>query len=218
MKTRPSPSDALLLIASGCAHCPAVLEGFAQLLKQAAIGRLEVVNIDSHPELAAELGVRSVPWFRIGEFELQGSYSPTELKDWAARAAQPDGAGLYLAELLSTGQLDRAIGLIRRHPHWLSQAIELLTDADTGMSIKTGLGALIEEFTGSEILIGQITRLALLLKNDNHGIRSDACYFLALSQSPLALPYLQQALEDSHAEVQEIARESLEELAELGIH
>lgn len=217
MTTKLAPRDALLLIAPGCAHCPVVLQGLAELLKQGDIGRLEVVNIVSHPEVAAELGVRSVPWFRIGEFELEGSHSPDELRTWAERASQADGVSLYLAELLSTGQLNKAIILIQRHPHWLSQAIQLLDNVDSGMSIKTGLGALIEEFTGTAPLIEQIGALALLLKNDNHGIRSDVCYFLGLSRSPQALPHLHQALTDVHAEVREIARETLDELTELGI-
>ncbi|MDH5183314.1 MAG: thioredoxin family protein [Gammaproteobacteria bacterium] len=218
MTTKSSPTDALLLIAPGCSHCPVVLEGLSQLVKLGMIGRLQVVNIASHPEIASELGVRSVPWCRIGEFELQGSHSPSELKTWAERANQADGISLYLAELLSTGELARAIDLIQRHPHWLAQAIALLSDPNSGMSIKTGLGALLEEFTGSDILIEQIETLAHLLKNDNHGIRSDVCYFLGLSHSSLVLPYLQQALADEHAEVREIARETLDELAELGIN
>lgn len=217
MTKSPSPKDALLLIAPGCAHCPVVLEGLSQLVKQGNIGRLEVVNIVSHPEIASELGVRSVPWFRIGDFELQGSHTPEELRIWAERASQTDGISLYLGELLTAGQLSKATSLIRRHPHWLAQAIKLLDDPGSGLSIKTGLGALMEEFSGSKTLSEQIEALALLLKNDNHGIRSDVCYFLGLSHNSLALPYLQQALEDQHAEVREIARETLDELAELNI-
>ncbi len=45
-----SPPDALLLIAPGCGHCPAVLEGLTLLLKSGKLGRLEVVNILAHPE------------------------------------------------------------------------------------------------------------------------------------------------------------------------
>ena len=37
--------DALLLLAPGCPHCPAVLEGLSGLLKEGVIGRLEAVNV-----------------------------------------------------------------------------------------------------------------------------------------------------------------------------
>ena len=54
----PPPSaasvpDAELLIAPGCVHCPVVLDGLSALVKAGAIGRLEVVNIAQHPEIAA---------------------------------------------------------------------------------------------------------------------------------------------------------------------
>ena len=68
--------DALLLLAPGCPHCPAVLEGLSGLLKEGVIGRLEAVNAAIHPERAAELGVRTVPWARIGPFELEGEQTP----------------------------------------------------------------------------------------------------------------------------------------------
>ena len=53
-----TPPDALLLIATGCPHCPTVLAGVGDLVKQGKIGRLEVVNIVTHPEVAQALGVR----------------------------------------------------------------------------------------------------------------------------------------------------------------
>ena len=59
----PAP-DALLLISTHCPHCPAVLAALAELVKQGAIGRLEVVNLEQHPEVGQALGVRSVPWLR----------------------------------------------------------------------------------------------------------------------------------------------------------
>ena len=72
MTESAAPADALLLIATGCNHCPAVLEGLSRLLKQGRIGRLDVVNLAVHPETGQALGVRSVPWTRIGPFELEG--------------------------------------------------------------------------------------------------------------------------------------------------
>ena len=54
--------DALLLIASGCPHCPTVLTGLTELVKHGLIGRLEVVNVGIHPERASALKARTVPW------------------------------------------------------------------------------------------------------------------------------------------------------------
>ena len=64
------PPDALLLLTSQCPHCPTVLQGLGELVKKGLIGRLEVVNIVARPDIAKQYGVRKVPWFRLGEFEL----------------------------------------------------------------------------------------------------------------------------------------------------
>ena len=68
-----------LLLAPGCAHCPVVLAALAELIKAGRIGRLEVINIASHPEEAEARGVRGVPWIRIGPFELSGAHTRQEL-------------------------------------------------------------------------------------------------------------------------------------------
>jgi thioredoxin-like negative regulator of GroEL len=61
-----SPPDALLFIAPGCIHCPVVLQGLSELLKQTLIGKLTVVNVAAHPETAKEYGVRAAPWLQLG--------------------------------------------------------------------------------------------------------------------------------------------------------
>ena len=98
-----SVPDALLLIASGCPHCPTVLQGLSELVKAGVIGRLEVVNIGAHPEIAQGHGVRGVPWLRLGPFELEGLRAPAELRRWAERAGSNAGMADYVAELLKTG-------------------------------------------------------------------------------------------------------------------
>ncbi|MBI3775459.1 MAG: thioredoxin family protein, partial [Gammaproteobacteria bacterium] len=104
--------DALMLLAPGCAHCPVMLATLAELLKRGVIGRLDVVNIERHPEIAQQLGVRSVPWLRIGEFELSGARSPLELERWAQRNGSVQGHADYLTELLKSGVLNQAISVV----------------------------------------------------------------------------------------------------------
>jgi hypothetical protein len=187
------------------------------MVKEATIGTLEVVNIAAHPETAEALGVRGVPWIRIGEFELEGSHTLQELKQWAQRAGSPDGVATYLTELLDAGQLPRALDLLQRHPDWMKAVIGLVATGESGISVRLGIGAMLEELAGSEQLRAHLHPLAELLKSDNHGVRADAVHYLGLSRSPAALPYIRQALEDPHEEVSEIARETLEELQDLGI-
>ena len=61
-----------MLLGTHCPYCPTVLKELGELVKSGVIGKLVVVNIEQHPEVARELGVRSVPWVRIGPFELEG--------------------------------------------------------------------------------------------------------------------------------------------------
>ena len=91
--------DALLLLTSTCPYCPTVLAALSDLVKSGDIGRLEVVNIGTRPEIAQQYGVRTVPWMRIGPFELEGLRSPAELKQWVERAGTPEGLAEYFHEL-----------------------------------------------------------------------------------------------------------------------
>ena len=108
--------DALLLLAPGCPHCPAVLEGLSGLLKEGVIGRLEAVNVALRPERAAELGVRTVPWVRIGPFELEGAQAPAELRRWAEQADSLDGMADYFFQMLTSGRRARVEEMARQEP------------------------------------------------------------------------------------------------------
>lgn len=211
----PTPPDALLFIAPGCPHCPVVLQGLGELVKQGAIGRLEVINVAAHPELAAQRGVRSAPWTRIGAFELEGAQTPQELRRWAELAGSADGISVYLEQLLRDGQLARAEQQLARHPDWLAQLLPLLTKPDMPMQVRIGVGALFEGQAGSAELQALIPALGELSRADDHSLRADACHYLGLSGGAEAVPFLRARLEDENAEVREIAAESLEALQQV---
>ena len=100
--------DALMLLGTRCPYCPAVLDGLTQLVKKGVIGKLEVVNLEVDPETAQQLGVRSVPWVRIGPYELEGQQTPAELAAWAERAANDEGMKDYLSELINSANINKA--------------------------------------------------------------------------------------------------------------
>jgi glutaredoxin len=86
--------DALLLMTAGCPHCPAAIQSLTQLLREGAIGRLEIVNVVIHTEEAEARGVKSVPWIQIGPFEVGGVTSPARLPELAKGVnddSVPDG-------------------------------------------------------------------------------------------------------------------------------
>jgi glutaredoxin len=61
--------DALMILGTHCPHCPAVLKNLCRLLEEGKLGKLQVINLEQHPEEAKKYGVRSVPWVRIGHNE-----------------------------------------------------------------------------------------------------------------------------------------------------
>jgi len=208
--------DGLLLVAPGCPHCAGVLEGLCALVKDGRIGRLEVVNIAVHPERAAELGVRSVPWYRIGPFVLDGGRTPQELARWADQVGSAEGVRAYVAERLEQGRLAQVEELIARHPDWLEMLLPLIADADSELPLRLGLGAVFEAFAGSEPLRDLIPALSALTTHADPRVRSDACHYLALTGSRRALEPLESCLDDPHPEVREIAQDGLDGLRRHG--
>ena len=206
------PPDALLLLTTRCPHCPTVLQGLAELLKQGVIGRLEAVNIAARPDIAAHYGVRSVPWVRLGEFELQGLHSAAELRQWAQRAGSEAGVAEYYADLLQHGQLAAVLGAVQNNPQRLSALLLLAADPDTELAIRVGVSAVMEDFADSEALRAQLSALIALGRHDDPRVRADACHFLALTASPDAVAPLQALSEDPERSVRHVARDSLKEL------
>jgi hypothetical protein len=214
MTESASPADALLLIATGCSHCPAVLDGLSRLVKAGRIGRLEVINLAVHPEAGQALGVRSVPWTRIGPFELDGLLGASELEDWAERAADGSGFGAYYRHLLEVRRLPRVVELVRERPASLAELLALIDDEDTPMAVRIGIGAVFEELEADPLLAELVPELAILAASEAVQIRADIAHYLGLSRSPAARPVLRRLLDDASEEVREIAAESLALLGE----
>lgn len=204
--------DALLLLAPGCPHCPAVLEGLGILVKEGVIGRLEAVNVAVHPERATALGVRTVPWVKIGPFELEGALTPGELRRWAERTGTLDGMADYFFEMLKSGKRARVEEMARQEPVRLKALVRLMERPDTSMAVRLGIGAVLEELQGSGLTEAMIPDLGALARSGDALARADACHFLSLIGGPEVTPYLRACLEDEDREVREIAAEALAEL------
>ena len=204
--------DALLLLATGCAHCPAVLEGLSQLLKQGRIGRLEAINIVEQPEAAQAVGTRSVPWTRIGPFELEGALSPAELGRWVELARNEQGYGDYYSHLLETRRPHKVSEMVRQHPASLPPLIDLLSEEETPMSVRIGVGVVMEDLEGDPVLLQALDALIELSQSDQANLRADATHFLGLTRAAAAEAPIRQRLDDPHPDVREIAEESLQML------
>ncbi len=203
------PPDALLLLAPGCAHCPAVLEGLNRLLKEGRLGRLEVINVLAHPEAANAVGVRAVPWCRIGRFELEGKQSPAELAAWTEHAVRGTGMPEYLGRLIESRQLAKVVDLAREQPAVLADLVALVADPATALGLRIGVGAVFEELAEAGLLGPAIPLLAPLTQAVDAQLRADAAHYLGLTAAAAAAAYLRPLLQDTDPEVREIAAESL---------
>lgn len=208
----PAP-DALLLISTHCPHCPAMLAALADLVKQGTIGRLEAVNLEQHPEIGQSLGVRSVPWLRLGRIELAGVHGKAELADWAAKADSEEGLADYFHMLLKEGQLPRAQAAIEADPALLASVLPIVGNVEASLNVRLGAGVLLENFAGSDALRALLPRLGELSQHADARVRADACHYLGLTGDTAAKPWLEARVNDDDADVREIAAESLQTLS-----
>jgi HEAT repeat protein len=204
--------DALLCLSSQCPHCPAVLAGLSDLVKRGVIGRLEAVNLEQHPEVAQALSVRSVPWLRIGPFELTGARTAAELAVWAQRAVSGEGMSDAFHDLLKQGGLAQVLALIQAEPARLSALLPIVANPEASLNVKLGVGVVFEEYAGSPDLRALTADLGALTRHADARVRADACHLLSLTLAADARPWLQARLHDNDAEVREIAAESLQTL------
>lgn len=198
-----------MLIASGCAICPIVHKLLAQLKSEDKIARFEVINISQHPQVAQQYGVRSVPWFRIGELEFQGLHTAAELEYWVSHALSEEGIIKYLSDELEAGHLPAIEHLIRQHPDWLRVSLSIIADMQAPIQARIGLGAIFEGLQGDPLMQALIPALSDLTQHADQRVRGDACYYLGLSSANAARPALTQCTQDPDPEVREIAREAL---------
>ena len=207
--------DVLMLMTSHCTYCGPMKIILSELKEQGSINKLQILNIEEKPEIAAKLGVRSVPWLQIGPFELQGSRTRKELELWLQRASSFEGVSDYFSEVLAEGKIDYANKLIQRHPETLENIIDLMADADAKINVRLGVGVIIEELAESEDFKPVIPQLIKYLSHGDARVRGDACHYLSLTKDKSLIPVIEKMLDDESEEVKEIAQDSLEDLAAL---
>lgn len=202
--------EALMLMGTQCPYCPGVLKALQALLKSGHISQLETHNIEENPEIARQLGVRSVPWVRIGPFELEGLRSEKELRDWAIKAGSDSGISDWFNDLLSSGNISKPLERIKSDPATIDALLTLFADPETQLNTQIGISAIMEALKDTDILTGIVGKLGELTRHKDARVRGDACYYLALSSSPQAADFIKPLLDDTDASVRDIARESLE--------
>jgi glutaredoxin len=206
------PPDALLFITSDCPHCATVKRGLDELVRQGLIGKVTVVDASAHPERAAEYGVRTAPWLRLGPFTLTGAQSVSELRQWAEWASGEEGIARYVAHLLKLGEFQHAVAFVSADAQRLKPLLDILADTDAGIDQRLGVSALLERYADTPELRALLPQLAELSRDADHRVRADACHLLGLTGSAEALGHVEARLADENEEVREIAAEAIQRL------
>ncbi len=204
-----------LAIAPGCPHCPNVLQALGEMVKRGDIAAMRVINIAVEQEFTERHHIRSVPWLKIGPFILTGAHSQSEIKQWVEQANSEEGIRNYISSKLTDGELDTVTGMVQQSPDALLHFIPLIEDDKTNINVRLGIGAILEELAGQEILYALLPELLKLLKHSQARVRGDAAHFLSLLHNKTAIEALQQLHDDPDTEVREIAAESIESLEAL---
>lgn len=204
--------SALLLIATGCSHCPSVLQSLSELIKEGKLSSLEVVNIVEAPERAQALNVRSVPWVKLGEYELVGLKTKAELEQWIEKSSNPEDMAAYFEELMTSGEISKVQQIVEDKPQQMHTLFDIMANNQSSLSARIGVGAIIEQLASSEILISYIDELGKYITDKNPRIRNDACYYLGLSQHSDAKKFITPLLNDDDKDVRDTAKEALEEI------
>jgi len=207
--------QATLLLSSHCPHCATLLNLLNQLLKSGELSQLHSINIDVAPEIAQKYAVRSVPWLQIGDYVLTGLHDMPALKqrlEWTQEKANLLGK---FDQMLSNAQANEVVESIREDHSRFSAIVALLEDPATILSSRIGIGVIMEEFAGTELIQSHRLALEKLLEVKEERIRADVAYYLELTQSKEAIPALQQHADDENADVREIIADSLNSLQHL---
>ena len=205
-------TEVLMLVGTHCSFCGPMLKIVSEMVKQGDFATLRVVNIEQDQTLASELGVRSVPWLRIGPFELAGVRNKEEIKLWLDRANSEGGITAYLEEILAEGNVSTANKFVKRYPKALDNVIDLVMDAEGKINVRLGAGVIIEDMAESDAFKVVIPRLVDALSNKDARVRGDACHYLSLTKDTQYLPLIEPLLSDTSDEVKEIAQDSIDDL------
>jgi hypothetical protein len=186
-----------------------VLDSLSQLLKQGRIGRLEAINIVEHPQVAQRIGARTVPWTRIGSFELEGVLSLGELERWIDLTQRDEGVASYLSHLLETQRAHAAVAWLRQNPGSIRDLLSLLESPTAPIVVRIGIGVVAEELQGTPLWRSALNDLVKLAQSEDAALRADIAHYLGLTHASDAIAPLRELLQDENPDVREIASESL---------
>jgi HEAT repeat protein len=113
--------------------------------------------------------------------------------------------------LLDQGKIKKLTNLVNQYPDWLHACLLLVEDEDTSLTIRVGISAIFESLEATQISL-IYDALIMMTKNSLARIRSDACFYLSLTNNTAAIDTLKTCLQDKNDEVREIAADAITDL------
>lgn len=207
-----SPSQVLMLVSTHCQLCAPVLASLSELLKEGVIDSLEIINVEKNPEAAEARGVQSVPWLRIGWFELEGVRTKNELQRWIMNTTTTEGVSEYYAEILSQGRMQQCLGFLQQYPDTMASIFKLMSDPEEKINVKLGVGVIMEEHASTKAFEKFIPNLIELLEHTDSRIKLDVCHYLSLTNNPSVIKAIEPLLGNASEDVREEAEDSIASL------
>ena len=207
-----------MFVGTHCQHCAPVLTSLSELVKEGVIDSLEVINVEKRPEVASQIGVQSVPWLRIGWFELEGVRTKAELKRWVENTTSTQGISEYYAEILAQGRVKQCLEFLQQHPETMESILQLMSDPDEKINVRLGIGVIMEELAAGSDFKAFIPQLESFLTHQDSRIRQDTCHYLSLTQRPELIKTIEPLLDDLNEDVREEAEDSIQSLREFVKH
>lgn len=208
-----------LFVATGCNHCPIVLNELSELLKKGEISNLNVTNIAVNNERANKLNIRSVPWFSLSNKNsfmiFAGEHSAKEINHWVTLSQSESGMKEYFEEFLTNGQLMTITQAIQFQPKIFASVIAMLKDDETSMNVRIGLDALLENFSGTTLLQQYSSELKNIANMDNIRLQIDALHYIALTADPKNKTFLSEKTQHKDKQIKDAAIDALETLNNL---
>lgn len=213
VKNQTHKPAAVLLTSTHCPHCQSLKTLLIDRNTRGQLQQLDVINIEQSPEQAQQYQVRSVPWLQLGEFVFDRALSPGELDYWINESTANTGISHYLEYLLENGKLGNTIEWLEQGKATLQDVIPLLSNPDTKLNVRLGIGAIMETYEDTDAIREIIPDLIGLAQHVHPAIRTDVCHYLSLTHSNDAIEPLTAMLADEDQQVRQTAKESLDELS-----
>lgn len=203
-------SDLLILMASQCPHCPAVVRTGVGIAAVQPLIKLTVADAVQFADLAERYKVRATPTVIVNDgATLVGQVTEAEMVKHLASVAESSNLEEVVRTMLETGRAEDAARLIceQRRPDALLPMYLAEEFAPRMAALVTFDEALEIDPRALDTIVPDLTAL---LSHEDVGLRGDSAELLGKIGSEQAVPALEKAAQDEDPDVREAAQEALD--------